>query len=71
MTLQQNLTYSTYNELKFLEGLGTYSISPKVSRLQLLRNYKRAMDLRVDWTGINRFTCYMRVTEMIKKEEGR
>ncbi len=48
---QSNERWSTSDEIKFLDGLGTWRVRPG-NREKLIRNYKASMKQRKNWDFI-------------------
>ncbi len=49
--IQSNERWSTSDEIKFLDGLGTWRARPG-DRQKLIRNYKMSMKKRKNWDQI-------------------
>jgi len=47
-------TWNTYQELKFIKGLGTFCEKTKTSRKELLKRYLIGAKLRDNWMNINK-----------------
>ena len=60
-----NKTWSTYQEIKFLKGLGKYT----GQRLLCLQNYLEPMPLRHNWGDIDPVKIRDVVVEMIVTEQ--
>ncbi|KKQ82865.1 MAG: hypothetical protein UT07_C0016G0004 [Parcubacteria group bacterium GW2011_GWB1_38_8] len=71
-------SWSTVDEIKYLEGLGTHRQGspetvekvPRELRLELLLNYRQSMRLRANWAGIDRILVGGIANEMIEKVRG-
>ena len=50
--MRDDTYWATKNELRFLEGLGTFS-TVETSRKELLRRYKKTMHLKSNWGTVN------------------
>ena len=50
-------SYGTRSELKFIREIGRnqrHALLRSKTRLQLLENYRKALELRSDWKGIDK-----------------
>lgn len=51
--------WTEVDEIKFIQGLGTFS-KLRLLRVELLRRYRQAIAKRTDWTGIDRGRVFFR-----------
>lgn len=68
------MTWSTTDELAFIEGLGLHrdrSLTPQIThneeRLRLLRGYLAGLKLRTNMTGLDRAALEARATALIEQ----
>lgn len=62
-------TWSTQNELDYLTKECGYSRDvPRMSRIRHLERYRNAMDLRADWTTLNKEVVRAHVDKLIAQE---
>jgi len=51
------MTWSTKDEIRFINGLGSHAnpkrVIPPEEKLEYLKRYRRGIELRRVWTGIN------------------
>ena len=65
----ESYEYSTDKELSFLRNLGTSAHSNShLTRAELLLKYKATLELRTDWSGIDRATVFLYLHAAIKAE---
>ena len=65
-------SWSTKAEIHFIRGIGKNQknmLLKGIPRLQLLENYFKSMELRRDWTKIDRKQIFSFVKSEIKKEK--
>ena len=62
--------YSTHDEIRFLNKLGTFSVR-QMPRLQLLMSYRDSMRIRKQWDNIKPAVILSHVNKLISECEGR
>jgi len=50
-------SWTTWNELRFIGGLGSFCAKTKTIRRELLKKYVKSAKLRTEWFGINKAAC--------------
>ena len=61
--------WTVQHEFQFIDGLGSYSNRPNMSRLDLLLQYGEALELRKDWGDINALAVRRKVLIAIEDEQ--
>jgi len=73
MDTKQGEKYTTQDELRFIKGIGSHvrdrSFYLDRSRLEMLKFYRRSLDKREVWGGLEKGIILRFVEEEIKREE--